>query len=98
MPALEIRHRTGQIETRELSQNAPLLVGQLASCDIRIEAEGVAPLHCRISWKRRGYEVAAVTDDGVQLNGTTVRRGPLSPGDVIRVGDVDIVLVNEPRA
>src|SRR5262245_3029505 len=97
MPALEIRHRTGMIETRELSKEIPLLVGRLASSDIRVEADGVAPVHCRISWKRKSFEVAAVAPEGVQFNGTTVRQHLLSPGDVIRVGDVDIVLIAESR-
>lgn len=97
MPFLEIRHRTGMIESRELSKDAPLLVGQLPANDIRIEAEGVAPLHCRISWKRKTFEVAAVTAEGVQFNGKTVQQAPLAPGDVIRVGDVDIVLLAEQR-
>src|SRR5262249_37148726 len=96
MPVLEIRHRTGRIETRELSKETPLLVGQLASNDIRIEADGVAPIHCRISWKRKYFEVSAVSAEGVQHNGSTVRREVLSPGDGLRVGDVDIVLLDQP--
>jgi len=96
MPVLEIRHRTGRIETRELSKATPLLVGQLASNDIRIEADGVAPIHCRISWKHKHFEVSAVSSDGVQHNGTTIRQKELAPGDVLRVGDVDIVLLDEP--
>src|SRR5579872_1499734 len=97
MPVIEIRRRTGAVETRELSKGAPILVGRQSSNDIHVDADGVAPIHCRISWKRRTFEVAAVTPEGVQWNGTTVRQSALSPGDVIRVGDVDIVLLAEPR-
>ncbi|MGE5193723.1 MAG: PQQ-binding-like beta-propeller repeat protein, partial [Deltaproteobacteria bacterium] len=97
MPALEIRHRTGRIETRELSREVPLLVGHLPSSDIQVDADGVAPIHCRISWQRRNFEVTAVAPEGVQFNGTTVRHHQLSPGDVLRVGDVDIVLLAESR-
>ena len=46
-----LRHRTGRVETRELSKAAPLLVGQLPTSDIQVDADGVAPIHCRISWK-----------------------------------------------
>lgn len=73
------------------------MVGQLPSSDIRVEADGVAPIHCRISWKHKHFEVTAVSSDGVQHNGTTVRQAVLSPGDVLRVGDVDIVLLDELR-
>ena len=96
MSVLEIRHRSGLIETRELSKDTPLLVGQLPSSDIYVDADGVSPIHCRISWNRRNFEVAAVSPDGVQFNGSTVRTSALTAGDVIRVGDVDIVLLAEP--
>ena len=98
MAVIEIRHRTGQIETRELSKAAPLLVGQLPTSDIQVDADGVAPIHCRISWKRKDFEVAAVSPGGVQFNGRMVQQSVLSPGDVIRVGDVDIVLLSESQA
>ena len=79
-----------------MSKATPLLVGQLASNDIRIEADGVAPIHCRISWKHKHFEVSAVSSEGVQHNGSTIRQKVLAPGDVLRVGDVDIVLLDEP--
>src|SRR5579863_1988977 len=93
MSVLEIRHRSGLIETRELSRETPLLAGQLPSNDICIDAEGVAPIHCRISWNRNNFEVAAVGPTGVQLNGVTVRTSVLESGDVLRLGDVDIVML-----
>jgi outer membrane protein assembly factor BamB len=98
MAVIEIRHRTGQIETRELSKAAPLLVGHLPTTDIQVDADGVAPIHCRISWKRKEFEVTSVSPDGVQFNGRMVRQSVLAPGDVIRVGDVDIVLLSESLA
>lgn len=95
MPLIEIRHRTGRVEGRKLTRQVPLLVGRLASNDIVIDAADVAPVHCRISWNRRSIEVAAVTSAGVQCNGSTVRHAVLSPGDVVRVGDVDLLLVDD---
>jgi len=97
MSVLEIRRRTGAIETLELSKESPLTVGQMPTSDILVDADGVAPIHCRISWKHQGFEVTAASSDGVQFNGEMVHRSALSPGDVIRVGDVDIVLLAEPR-
>ncbi|MBI3866327.1 MAG: PQQ-binding-like beta-propeller repeat protein [Planctomycetia bacterium] len=97
MPVLEIRRRTGAIETRALSKQAPLMVGQLPTNDIHVDADGVAPVHCRISWNRRQYEVASVSPEGVQFNGSTVSFSPLASGDVIRVGDVDIVMLEDQR-
>ena len=96
MSVLEIRHRTGLIETRELSKDTPLLVGHLPSSDICIDADGVSPIHCRISRHRNKIEVTAVGPGGVQLNGRSIHTSALEVGDVIRVGDVDIVLLEEP--
>src|SRR5262245_1379983 len=97
MPVLEIRRRSGAIETRALTKQAPLMVGQLPSNDIHVDADGVAPIHCRISWNRKQYEVASVAPEGVQFNGSTVRNSALASGDVIRVGDVDIVVLEDQR-
>ncbi|MGQ0634960.1 MAG: outer membrane protein assembly factor BamB family protein [Planctomycetaceae bacterium] len=99
MPVIEIRHRSGKTETRELSKQTPLLVGRLATNDIQLDEDGVDPVHCRISWNRRQFEVAAVTSAGVQHNGATVRIAPLKTGDVVRVGEIDLALLDErPRA
>jgi tetratricopeptide (TPR) repeat protein len=92
MPHLEIRRRTGSIEARELSRDAPVLVGSMPSADIHVDADGVSAVECRISWRGERYEVAAATARGVQWNGKLVRQAPLGAGDVIRVGDVDMIL------
>jgi outer membrane protein assembly factor BamB len=47
-----------------------------------------------VSWNGKGFEVAAVAPDGVDVNGVLVRRKELIEGDVIRVGDLDLVLLN----
>lgn len=88
---LEIRQPSGEVETRELSKKLPLLVGRLPTNDIRINVDGVAPVHCRISWNRRSFEAAAASPEGVEWNGATVQQAMLSPGDVVRVGDVEFV-------
>jgi outer membrane protein assembly factor BamB len=95
MSVLEIRRRSGKTETRKLSKQAPVLVGQLESNDIRIEGDDIPPIHCRISWNRKAYEVTAATAEGVEWNGTTVKNAPLAPGDVLLVGNVEIVMQAE---
>lgn len=92
MPILEIHHRSGNVERRELSKRVPLTIGRLGSNDIVIDCEGVAPVHCRISWNRRHFEAAAVTRSGIDWNGAVVQQAMLSPGDSVRIGDVDFVV------
>ncbi|MBI5761075.1 MAG: PQQ-binding-like beta-propeller repeat protein [Planctomycetales bacterium] len=91
MPILEIRRPSGKKETRELVAGTPLLIGQQGMCDIRVQAEGVAPVHCRISTGKMGFEVAAATPAGVWRNGKMISSARMKPGDMLRVGDVEIV-------
>ncbi|MGE3315534.1 MAG: FHA domain-containing protein, partial [Planctomycetaceae bacterium] len=90
MANLEIRYPSQPPEKRKLSKDQPLLIGRSLTSDVQIDDESVAPMHCRISWNRDAYEVSAGSTDGVDLNGTLVRRSLLRPGDLLRIGPVDI--------
>src|SRR6185369_16434471 len=95
MVRLEIRYRSGKVETHELSDASTLLVGQNPSNDICIDDPDVAPFHCRIGWHQGTFQVTAATPTGVQRNGSTVSSAALSHGDIVRVGDVDLVVIAE---
>lgn len=90
MANLEIRFPSQPVERRALSKNQPLLIGRSLTSDVHIDDDSVASMHCRISWNRDAYEVSAAGGDGIDLNGTLVRRSMLKPGDLLRVGPVDI--------
>ena len=92
MSSIEIRYSTGKVEKRPLSKGGPVSVGRHQSNDICIDEESVAVMHCRISWNKDAYEVAAASPDGVEVNGTLVRHTPLRPGDLIRVGSADLTI------
>lgn len=94
MASIEIRYFTGDIEQRALSKKQPVSIGRHPSNDVCIDEDDVAPMHCRISWNRNGYEVAAAGQNGVEVNGTLVQHAPLRDDDVIRVGTVDIGIVD----
>src|SRR5689334_17108778 len=93
MVRLEIRYRSGKVEMRDLAAESTLLVGQNPANDICIDDSDVAPFHCRIGWHRGELQVSAATPAGVQWNGSTVPSAALSHGDIIRVGDVDLVVI-----
>jgi len=95
MPQLEVRYTSGEVDHRELSKNQPLSIGSHTSNDVCIDEDGVASLHCRISWKKRGFEVVAAGAQGVDVNGTTVSHSAFSAGDILRVGPADIQIVAE---
>lgn len=95
MPYLEIHYGSGATETREIYRNSPVSIGRAAVNDIRTESGSVAPIHCRISAKGPMFVVAASTPAGVLYNGEVVASSNLSSGDVLNVGDVEVVFLAE---
>ena len=95
MPALEIHHANGTVKTRELSRTQPLTIGKQPFNDICVPDDGVAAMHCRVLWNKSTFEVTAATGSGVEVNGTSVAHMRLQAGDVVRVGSVDFVYVDE---
>jgi pSer/pThr/pTyr-binding forkhead associated (FHA) protein len=65
-----------------------LLIGQRASCDIRLEDASVAPVHAVLfELDGRHYVRAFEAPGGTKLNGQPVeQQQELSPGDELRVG------------
>ncbi len=91
MAQIELRPTIGDVEHRDLSRTQPLSIGHQSFNDITIEDEGVGPLHCRIGWTKTGYEVTAAGNDGVDVNGQLVQHAILKDGDVLRIGQWDLV-------
>ncbi|QDT37773.1 outer membrane protein assembly factor BamB family protein [Stratiformator vulcanicus] len=73
-----------------ISRRQPLAVGRKDISDICLEGSDVPPMHSRIRWSGKGYEVTAATSEGIEVNGTVVRKKLLDNGDVIRVGSFDL--------
>lgn len=94
MSELLIQYVDGKTERRKLSRKEPLSIGKHASNDIIVNSEGVATLHCRISWNKNQFEVVAAGPDGLDVNGTQVRHAVLDEGAILRVGDADISIEN----
>ena len=93
MPKIEINFADGRSETRRLSRRNPIVIGRNPISDIHVDDESVAPIHCRVHWNGQGFEIAATAQEGVDVNGVLVKRKGLSTGDLIRVGDADILIL-----
>ncbi|QDT97204.1 outer membrane protein assembly factor BamB family protein [Gimesia aquarii] len=93
MASLEISLLSGKTQKIELSKKQPISIGSHTSNDLQIE--GVASMQCRISWNKKGYEILAATSDGIDVNGTMSGRTLLNDGDLIRIGEADILFVDE---
>ncbi len=95
MASLEVSFLSGNTQLIELSKQQPVSIGRHASNDLQIESEGVATMQCRISWNKKGFEILAATSDGIEINGIMSGRSLLNDGDLIRIGDADILYVDE---
>lgn len=95
MASLEISFLSGKHQIIELSKQQPVSIGRHASNDLQIDNENVASMQCRISWNKKGFEVLAATSDGIEINGTMSGRSLLKDGDLIRIGEADILFVDE---
>lgn len=94
MPNIDINFADGRSQRRRLSRRNPIVIGSNPISDVHIDDESIAPIHCRVLWNGKAYEVAAAAEDGVDVNGVLVVRKRLADGDVIRIGDADLVVSN----
>ena len=96
MARLEIRFSGGLTGHAQLPRIRPLFVGNSNDCDVLLHDPGVLPVHCSVGWREGRVVVEVEPDaDAVLLNGKPVTSSTLRSGDVLRVGDSEIVLVME---
>ena len=93
MARLEISFLSGKTQNIELSKQQPVSIGSHSSNDLQVD--DVASMQCRISWNKKGYELIAATSDGVEINGVMSGRSQLNDGDLIRIGEADILFTDE---
>ena len=86
MARLDIKSPSGKIRQTALPAGAALTVGRAESCDVRVNADGVQPLHCRFQPDGDGYRMTAGFEAGVKVNGTAVAEKKLAEGDELEVG------------
>jgi hypothetical protein len=72
-------------------------IGSAAGCTLRLRAAGVRPLHC---WILRGPTGTLVRrrSAGTLLNGRTYEDAPLRIGDHLRIGSVELEVVECPAS
>ncbi|MEE3367311.1 MAG: FHA domain-containing protein, partial [Planctomycetota bacterium] len=92
---LEIQFLSGDTEIRPLDSGQSISIGSADSCDIQVEDDDVALLHCRLSWSGAAWEIKAANLDGVEVNGKLVREATLTADDTVRIGAIDIRLVDD---
>ena len=96
MARLEIRFSGGLTGHAQLPRIRPLFIGNSNDCDVLLPDPGVLPVHCSVGWREGRVFVEVEPEAGpVLLNGEPVTSARFRNGDVLRVGDSEIVLVME---
>src|SRR4051812_39912789 len=80
--------RNGRMSGARRALTAPFtLIGQAAGCEVRLNVEGVDPLHCVILQGLTGPVLRDLdSTTGTRVNGTRITASELHHGDVLDVG------------
>lgn len=91
MSILMVKTPGGQFRRVELSKRQPLTIGSHSVSDLQIEDPEIGLMEARVSWGKQHYEVTAATPKGVKVNGETVMAADLTPGDILTLGQTDLI-------
>jgi hypothetical protein len=87
-PPGELVLQNGRLSGARRALNAHVtLVGQAPGCDVRLDVQGVCPVHCLVVHSPAGLVVRDLqTEGGTYVNGERVTLATLDDGDVLAVG------------
>lgn len=75
---------------------AKCTIGSAEGCTLRLRGDEIEPLHCLILTGRNGTIVRR-NSPRTYLNGGTFEDAPLHPGDLLRIGPVELAVVACPQ-
>jgi hypothetical protein len=86
-PVGEVIVRNGRLSgARKPLAGALTLFGRAEGCDVRLNAEGILPIHCALVRAADGFLVRALPGAPTRLNGEPVSETPIRDGDLLDVG------------
>jgi chromosome segregation ATPase len=98
-PAGELIVHNGRLSGTRKTLNAALtLLGRAEGCDVRLNAEGVLPIHCAVIRGPAGLGVRALHGAVTLVNGRPIAEGPLHDGDLLGVGPFQFRVALAPAA
>jgi hypothetical protein len=87
IPPGELIIQNGRLSgTRKALGSALTLLGSADGCDLRLDVEGVLPVHCAIVCGPAGFAVRTWHGAVTLLNGKPVAEGPIHDDDLLAVG------------
>jgi pSer/pThr/pTyr-binding forkhead associated (FHA) protein len=73
-----------------------IIIGRTSDCDIQIMASNVSRRHARISYTNEEYRIEDLdSTNGIFVNGVKVERCVLRKHDVLEIGGVKILFIEE---
>ncbi|MCU0664050.1 MAG: sigma 54-interacting transcriptional regulator [Myxococcota bacterium] len=91
MATLTIRSMSGSRETYGIVKSVTT-IGSSSSCDIRIDAQGLADCHAQIIFDGRDFNVAeSDINANLLVNGKPKRKARLAHDDRMELGDIEMV-------
>ncbi|MBL8957739.1 MAG: FHA domain-containing protein [Myxococcaceae bacterium] len=94
---VEVRTATGKSRTLSFDSafDRRVIIGRSAECDLCVEDSGVSRKNTMLIATPAGWQVHDLgSSNGTRLNGERVRVAPCGPGDVVAVGETQIVLIS----
>lgn len=90
--ALDVTTAQGQTFQYELKEDASVFVGSSSTCGLRLSGKGVEDIHCMLLSSDGELRVHGWHTGSTSLNGVTITdEAELRPGDVLAIGDHQIV-------
>jgi hypothetical protein len=86
-PTGELIVHNGRLSgTRKALHAALTLLGRGDGCDVRLNADGVLPLHCAVVHGAAGLVLRSLNGGVTLVNGQPVAESPLREGDLLAIG------------
>ena len=84
---------SGEIAFELRADQTPVTLGRGYQADLSLNDKLLSRQHCRLVWSGEGFVVADLdSTNGTILNGATVEDAPLEDGDVLLLGEVELVV------
>jgi pSer/pThr/pTyr-binding forkhead associated (FHA) protein len=86
----------GKKNERILLGENEAIIGRIPECEIQLMVENVSRKHARIIYRNEEYQIEDLeSTNGVYVNGIKVEKCILREHDMIEIGDVKILFVEE---
>lgn len=87
----------GKIASEVNFEKNPFVIGRDPKADLSVPNTLLSRQHCSISKENNRFVLTDLgSTNGTTVNGVYIRKKTLEPGDVIQIGEIEMVFVDEP--